>query len=230
VVQHIIDTIHSEGGRFLKPLSSGCYLELTAQQRKDKIAHAIRDMMSTQDAKKKEMFPRDVKTYETTHQLSKVEVFEEKNKHKTPFSKKTQQDIRSPETATTSPVQLQAMKSRRLGSAPDRATLASSYPKQGAENESINERIHIEASLDRVSQANTEPINSQRFPQSIQESASLKSTSPESGNDSQFLDAINDTLGPLQPDATDPIEAILAQQSSANKKTKANLKKPPQSS
>jgi hypothetical protein len=38
VVQQIIDTIHSEGGKFLK-LSSGYYSELTVQQCKDKCSH-----------------------------------------------------------------------------------------------------------------------------------------------------------------------------------------------
>lgn len=53
VVQRIIDEIHAEGGKFLKKVTSEYHQELTSQQCKDKVGHAIRDAVTSQELKKK---------------------------------------------------------------------------------------------------------------------------------------------------------------------------------
>lgn len=53
VVLYIIDEIHAEGGKFLKKVASENYQELTSQQCKDKVGHAIRDAVTSQEVKKK---------------------------------------------------------------------------------------------------------------------------------------------------------------------------------
>lgn len=62
VVHSIIDSIHHVGGRFLKKdFSSGMWYEMSRQQCKEKVGHAIRDAVNSFEArqKKKEKAIRD---------------------------------------------------------------------------------------------------------------------------------------------------------------------------
>ena len=52
IVFSVHDGIRNQGGRFLKRDKNGPWMELTASQTKDKIAHAIRDAVNSSDARK----------------------------------------------------------------------------------------------------------------------------------------------------------------------------------
>jgi hypothetical protein len=130
----------------------------------------------------------------------------------------------APQTGTTCGSHVKKTKSPRATTSTSRPNLEVT---EREENDTAHERINLPSSLECDSRSlvasiimsldDHQPLfsptnNEERLPAStIHQSASLKSSSSESGNDTHFLEKINDTLGPLQPDASDPIGALFSE-------------------
>lgn len=75
VVQSVIDSIHSIGGRFLKN-DKEIWEELTTQQCRDKVGHAIRDATKNMDGRKRKGGDTSVASDDVVSQRDKLDVSE----------------------------------------------------------------------------------------------------------------------------------------------------------
>jgi hypothetical protein len=205
VVHRIVDNIHSAGGRFLKKdYSSSQWFELSDQQAKEKVGHAIRDA---------------VNAYE-----SKVKGKQQKGKDLSPGGKPFHQDLDYTDRSLVAQhtmslrdsylthypinIPLQQTADRPsfpyLSSQPQSFQLPQSQPamKAAHQNYSMKHRRMLDALPVEVifDEASSKNVSSTRV-----------KPSTDDGHD-EFVARINAVLGPLPQDANDPMEPLLDKQ------------------
>lgn len=150
VVHTIVDTIHSSGGRFLKKeFQTGKWHELSDQQAKEKVGHAIRDAVNAHETKQAKEHGKE----------------------------KPAKKVKKPAERRDSP----------------------NSESEKAEGSSSSDLVALPASVPNVPARAALPKKS-------------NDSSPEShdeGHEQQFLAQIDAILGPLPPDAEDPMEPLL---------------------
>jgi hypothetical protein len=183
VVHSIVDTVRAAGGRFLKrDFQQEKWYELSDQQAKEKAGHAIRDAVSSYESKNQKDEDKDDKN--------------KKQKAVNSYESKNQKDENKKQKAV-----------RRGRPRSEQKDSGDSYGLRGTAPRSVHESLAAVSGRPVPSVAS---ISGHVVPSHALADTALSARSIDDDHqDQQFLAEIDAVLGPLPPDARDPMELYL---------------------
>jgi hypothetical protein len=188
VVHSIVDTVRAAGGRFLKrDFQLGKWYELSDQQAKEKVGHAIRDAVSSYENKNQKDEDKDDKN----KKQKALSSYESKNQKDEDKNKKQK-----------------AVRKGRPRS--ERKDSGDSDGSSGTAPRSIHESLAAVSGrlIPSVASISGHVAPSHAIPDTAVSARSIDDDGHDH-HDQQFLAEIDAVLGPLPPDARDPMEPYL---------------------